>query len=190
MSEHCNIISAKAKTRVGMIFRAFSSTNPALLTKAFITFVRPLLENCTTVWSPHLAKNINRIESVQRYFTWRVFRRCGLGHPGYKNRCAYLKLDTLELRRLRFDLSMCFKIVKGLVNLDFNDFFVFNENCTRGNCKKLRVPRCRKDVRKFFFGNRVVKVWNILHNDVVNSSSVDSFLHKIESIDLSDFISI
>ncbi len=102
-----------------------------------------------------------------------------------------LKLDTLELRRLRFDLSMCFKIVKGLVNLDFNDFFVFNENCTRGNCKKcLRVPPCRKDVRKFFFGNRVVKVWNILHNDVVNSSSVDSFLRKIESVDLSDFISI
>ncbi len=89
MTEHCNIISAKAKTRVGMIFRAFSSTNPALLTKAFITFVRPLLENCTTVWSPHLVKNINRIESVQRYFTWRVFRRCGLGHPEYKNRCAF-----------------------------------------------------------------------------------------------------
>ncbi len=29
------------------------------------------------------------------------------------------------MRRLRFDLSMCFKIVQGLVNLDFNDFLVF-----------------------------------------------------------------
>ncbi len=54
MTKHCNVISAKAETQIGMIFRAFSSTNPALLTKAFITlilFTRKLYNNLVSASS-------------------------------------------------------------------------------------------------------------------------------------------
>jgi len=39
------------------------------LIKAFITYIRPLSETNSQIWSPHLLKDIRRIESVQRRFT-------------------------------------------------------------------------------------------------------------------------
>jgi len=34
-----------------------------------------------------------------------------------------LNLQTLELRRLHYDLVMCYKIVFSIVKLQFSDFF-------------------------------------------------------------------
>jgi len=39
------------------------------------------------------------------------------------DRCALLGLDRLELRRLRADLILCYKIIRGLVLLSAADRF-------------------------------------------------------------------
>jgi len=44
----------------------------ALLCRAFTVYVRPLLEYASCVWSPHLMKDIERLERVQRRFTKRL----------------------------------------------------------------------------------------------------------------------
>ena len=44
----------------------------SLLVKAFITYVRPIVEYNSPVWSPNALKDINRIEAVQRRFTKRI----------------------------------------------------------------------------------------------------------------------
>ena len=36
------------------------------------TLVRPLVEYCNPVWSPHLKNNINKVERVQTVATWFV----------------------------------------------------------------------------------------------------------------------
>ena len=41
----------------------------------------------------------------------------------YNERLHYLGLPSLELRRLHLDLIYCYKIVFGVVNLNFSDFF-------------------------------------------------------------------
>ena len=51
--------------------------------------------------------------------------------PGFKlisydDRCARLGIDRLELRRLRADLKICYKIFHGLVLLSSDDF----HNCS------------------------------------------------------------
>ena len=88
--------------------------------KAFTTYVRPLLEYCSPVWSPTSVALVNDLESVQRRFAKRL--------PGFKvisyyDRCARLGIDRLELRMLRADLILCYKILYGLVLLSSDDFF-------------------------------------------------------------------
>jgi len=51
---------------------------------------------------------------------------------------------------------------------------------TRGNVFKFSVRRCRLDVRKFSFCNRVVHFWNSLPNSVVTSTSVNSFKNNLD----------
>ena len=46
--QHISIVVHKAHTRANLILKCFNSHNRVLLTKAFCTYVRPLLEYCTS----------------------------------------------------------------------------------------------------------------------------------------------
>jgi len=59
------------------------------------------------------------------------------------------------------------------VDLDYLKFFLISQNkATRGDVSKLFVRRSCVDVRKYFFGNRVVKIWNSLPATVKNFASL------------------
>ena len=45
---------------------ANDTRDPAVLMMAFNTYVRPILEYATVVWSPFLKKNIRKLEVVQK----------------------------------------------------------------------------------------------------------------------------
>ena len=64
----------------------------------------------------------------------------GLRDLPYSVRISKLNDDTLELRRLKLDLVMVYKVVHNLVNLNFEDLFHINRGrITRGH--KLRLLR-------------------------------------------------
>ena len=97
--------------RVNLLLRSLFSGNILILTKAYITYVRPLLEYCMYLWSPYQNYLIEKIERVQRYFSRRVLV---LTKFPYHTRLEVLKLETSEMRRIKFDLKLCYKIIKGL----------------------------------------------------------------------------
>ena len=106
----------------------------------------------------------------------------------YFTRLSILKIQTLELRRLHFDLIMCYKIFNGMVELDFNDFFVLSRaTATRGHKLKLNTCHCRVNARLKCFVVRVIDVWNNLPSDIVFSKSLASFRDHLYKIDFSSF---
>ena len=72
-----------------------------LLVRAYTTYVRPLVDYNSIIWSPHYKQDIERIESVQCRFTERL---PGLKNYKYTERLTMLDLASLELRRLWFDV--------------------------------------------------------------------------------------
>ena len=131
-------ITITANQRVKLIYRSFVSRDINLLVRAFITYVRPILEYNSVTWSPYYKGDIECIEKIQRRFTRWL--------PGFKSltcnqRLKRLNLPSLELRRLHAD---CYKIVFGLVKLSFTDFFAFRPvTVTRGHQYKLYVNHSR-----------------------------------------------
>jgi len=85
------------------------------------------------------------------------------------DRLAVLGLRSLQLQRLHQDLTYTYKIIFGLVDLDCLKFFLISPNETT------RVRRSYVDVRKYFFGNRVVKIWNSLPATVEVFASLRKF---------------
>jgi len=65
--------------------------------QAYITYIRPLLEYVSNVWSSHLLMHINSMERVQHHFTKRITE---LRDFSYRERLSFLNLDTFEYRRL------------------------------------------------------------------------------------------
>ena len=64
----CAIIASKANARAMLILKSFLSRNPITMTRAFIIFVRPLLEFRSPVWSPHFKHDIDLTENVHTFF--------------------------------------------------------------------------------------------------------------------------
>jgi len=62
-----------------------------------------------------------KIESVQRRFTKRFLCCSGLQ---YSERLVKLEVDSLELRRIRFDLIYMYKLLFGMVDADVSALFV------------------------------------------------------------------
>jgi len=90
--------------------------------RAFTTYVRPLLEYNSVIWCPSLKRDIQHIEQVQRRFTKRLR---GFHGYSYTESLQLLNLDSLEVRRLKFDLIMCYKIIFGIVRVNRDEFFEF-----------------------------------------------------------------
>ena len=86
----------------------------------------------------------------------------------YEERLSITGLTNLETRRTRADMLEVFKILTGKEGLEEQTFFTRRKGVTRGHSMKLYKESCKKDVRKFSFGNRVVNTWNKFPEQVVN----------------------
>ena len=159
--------------------------------KAFLTYVRPILEDASNVWSPYLIKHINALERVQKHFTKRIH---SLSNLSYSERLAALDLEPLELRRLKSDLVlyyMCMMCLHDLVALPCSDYFTMSnytsQTRTGGNrlLRQLGLYSSKHFENDFF--NRCVSCWNFLPHAVVNASSISSFKRLLSNVDLSSF---
>ena len=132
---HINMTVAKAQSRANLIHKCFISKDPTTLIRAFTTYVRPILEYASSIWSPYLVGAVSKIESVQRTFTKRIRSMRNLS---YAERLSALALESLETRRLRLDLIYLYKILFGRVDVEWSNMFEFAPaSRTRGHCYKI-----------------------------------------------------
>jgi hypothetical protein len=180
---HVSLVVKKAACRAKCILKCFISRDKLLLTRAFCTFVRPLLEFSSIIWCPHFKNEINMIEAVQRFFT----RSIGdLASSTYLERLVKLNLDSLQCRRLKADLVMCYKVLNGRVDINISSFFKRSlYTSTRGNSFKLSKLAVDSERDKHFFMNRVINTWNALPEHVVSSTSINCFKLKIACLNFS-----
>jgi hypothetical protein len=187
---HIDKIYKKASYRSYQISKCLRTNNIWTLIKLFTTYVRPILESNTSVWSPFDKGNIKRIESIQQSYTRMAFRRCGISFTSYGDRLRKVNLKSLEERRLVFDLVLVYKIVYGLSDLNFTDYFISNNSNYSLRRHPLQI-KCIKNnsnqqwQNSFFY--RVVKIWNSLPEDVVRTESISSFKSKLTTVFLSRF---
>ena len=69
---------------------------------------------------PSILKYTTDLENVQRNFTYRIRL---IKHLSYPERLAILNLELLELRRLKTDLLVYYKILNNLTPISPDDHF-------------------------------------------------------------------
>ena len=69
---HVDSIVNRAYIRIGILFKGFVTRDVHVLKQAYVTFIRPILEYASMVWSHYKLKHINAIEKIQRHFSRRI----------------------------------------------------------------------------------------------------------------------
>ena len=188
-NNHYSQMVQKAHRIANLILKCFTCKVLSVLVKAFVTYARPLLEFSSEVWCPYLKTDIRIIESVQRRFTKRLPGLYGLS---YQERLNVLKLESLELRRVKIDLRCCFKVLN---EISFSGplpplLRLCKDRHARGHSKKLTWPTPRLNCRHNHFILRVGRVWNELPESVVMASTVQNFNRKMQKLTFEDYLDL
>ena len=182
--EHMLEKTKKANITMGMIRRSFQFLNRKTFLLLYKGLVRSIIEHAGTVWSPYKMKDIERVEGVQRRATAQL---PGMKGKEYEERLKELKLPTLRYRRARGDMIQVYKILNGLDDNQITPKLMLSKEA-RGNSENLRgkhpfhlyQKRCRLEIRKHSFTQRVVKPWNYLSREVVMAATLNEFKSKLD----------
>ena len=140
---------------------------------AYQTFVRPVLEYASCVWDSNIGKCSSVVEAVQRRaarfimgeFSWAASPTAMLNS---------LNIPSLEARRKEARLTMLFKIISGLVDVQPNHLQPLESRC-RGHNRGLQLITTRTEQYRGSFFPDVVRAWNALPQSAVSAMSVEVF---------------
>jgi len=168
----------KANSMLGIIKRNFDKMPPETSVMLYKSLVRSHIEYAGAVWSPHHKKSIELIENVQRRAT-RAF--CRDKNLSYEERLRYLNLPTLRFRRIRGDMIELYKVTHGFYDQASSVRVGRCENArTRGHQYRLFPTHVHYDLRKYFFSNRVINIWNSLPDFVVSACTISTFKKRLD----------
>ena len=150
--DHVQYVAKKATSTLYMLMRALNRASSKTRSQAYKSICRPILEYASCAWSPHQAKHISKLESINRKsFRWAY--KIKWKDP-ISLKMNILNWPTLEDRRSDIDISMLNRILSDNIAIDIKNHVLFNT--TSRTRKGLIRKAISCDVAKYWYFNRIL----------------------------------
>ena len=136
---------------------------------------------CGTLWDPHLIKDIDSLERIQRRAA-RWITNTYDRSTSVTVLLQELKLEPLEERRCVSRLAFLYKILNEHVAVPPDKLdLVLNDRPVRGTVtqQRFRVLRCKSTEYQKSFAPRTITEWNSLSDAITSAASVSSFRSQL-----------
>ena len=128
-SQHYQLITSKAYKTLGLLHRTFTGNSTQAKKLLYISLVRSQLLYCSQLWRPHLIKDIQTLERVQRRATKYILNNNKLS---YKSRLEQLHLLPMMYTYELNDLLFFIKSLKSpSPHFDINQYIQFSNHSTQ-----------------------------------------------------------
>lgn len=181
-STHINGITTKASRTLGFLKRNLRCCPRKLKETAYFTLVRSRLEYCSTIWDPHLKKDICAVEALQRRAARFVKNDFGR-YSSVTRMLAELQWASLEARRREARLVLLYKALHNMVAVP-TDSLIQNQSRTRQSAaNNFRQFAASSAVYQHSFFPRTVVDWNRLPSGASQAESVSAFRSFLPTLD-------
>jgi len=185
---HIQKISVKSTRLLNFLRRNMRKCPQKTKEKTYHALVRPGIEYCSPIWSPHRqgqTKQINQIEMVQRRAA-----RFVLNKPHRKTQrdsvtamLGQLGWTSLESRRIYHSLILFYKVLNRLVEVPLQYLPSPATRLTRRDHPlKFQLPTSNNNTHKNCFTSRTVRLWNQLPQDVALAPTLEAFKEGLLSV--------
>ena len=153
------------------------------------TYIRPIMEYNVSIWAPQSISDIKLAESIQKTFTRKLCKKLNIKYESYADRLTILQIESLEYRRVKFDLILLYKILNNIVHANNENLFLFSNiqnsyNLRRHSLHLLKPPLVKTSTRTNFFSHRIINIWNNLPDSIVTSPSLIIFKQRLNLFSL------
>ena len=187
-TDHIQTIATRCRSLSGWILRTFITRDSVPMMKLFNSLLIPRIDYCSQLWAPHLIKEWEMLEQIQRRFTSRI---SGLEELNYWERLKKLRQYSIERRTERYQIIYIWKIIEGLApNLATNKITVRNNERRGKYCivpKFTTAKTCSSKlttIRENTFSIRALKLFNCLPPSIRNITGVgvNTFKHHLDHL--------
>ena len=199
---HITKTTKKANSTLGFLKRNLNNCPRKCKLAAYVSLVRSVLEYGATLWDPHLKKDTNQLEQVQRRALRFIYNDYKNFTPGSIDKLQQRsKLPSLQTRRKAIRLTFLYKVVEGLVPaMPTSTFISFNkpgrqirprrdpnfitnnaiDNYIRNNSRTIKIPDSKTEQYRHSFFVQTAVDWNHLPEQVVQSKTIETFKSQLE----------
>lgn len=181
-SKHIDYTVSKASRMLGFLARNFKPVPRSLKERLYFSHVRSILEYACTIWDPHTAVQIIKLEKVQnraaRFVLNNYDRRLSMTRAKQS-----LGWKELSFRRKNLRLKFFNNIFHCRTGIDRNAYLHPPDYISqrKDHVYKVKEFRCKSDVYMNSFFPKTIRDWNGLPASVVNIVPNDMFYSTLTS---------
>ena len=177
-SKHIAIVTKKASNTLSFLRRNLRYCPRKAKETAYLALVRSTIEYSSVIWDPHLQKDKDQLEKVNRRaarFVTNTYDR----QRSASDLLQKLEWPTLEHRRSNQRLTMMYKVVQGLVAVPASSLEPADTRTRANHAFKFRNITTATTQYKHSFFPRTIPEWNGLKKEVAESGSLNMFRDRL-----------
>ena len=171
-SNHISAICSKARKLIGVLYRKFyHHSEPHTLLRLYQSLIRPHLEYACSIWDPHLKKDNEKLECVQKFGLKVCLKQW---HSTYGDLTVQAGIPSLAVRHKLLKLCQLYSILNGHVN--FHNFptvsrpSLFVNHIHSVHSSSLSLPFAQPNFYHNSFFPSAINLWNSLSRRYLHMS--------------------